>query len=429
MHDKYDGEHRPVEKKSRLTTYILVALALGILAGYLLNTSLETPAKYSDAMSLITTLFLRMIKMIIAPLVFSTLVVGIARMGDAGEVGRIGLKTLGWFLIASVMSLALGLILVNIFRPGDMLAGTLATTGHAELATSSLTLKDFITHLVPSSIVDGMAKNEILQIVVFSLFFGLAAAAVGKKAEPTIDAIDGVAHIMLKVTGYVMQFAPIAVFAAVSGIIAKEGLGVLKTYGFFMAEFYIGIAILWILLIAAGFIFLGKRIFALLTEVRGPTLLAFSTASSEAAFPKTLEGLERFGVRNRIAAFVLPIGYSFNLDGSMMYCTFAAVFIAQAYGIELSMGTQISMMAVLMLTSKGMAGVPRASLVVIAATLAQFNIPEAGLVLLLSIDHFLDMARSATNVIGNSVATAVVAKWEGELTTPIKQDPATAPLR
>ncbi|AVR99019.1 dicarboxylate/amino acid:cation symporter [Pseudoduganella armeniaca] len=418
-----------MEKKSRLTTYILVALALGILAGYLLNTSLETPAKYSDAMSLITTLFLRLIKMIIAPLVFSTLVVGIARMGDAGEVGRIGLKTLGWFFIASVMSLALGLILVNIFRPGDMLAGTLAATGHAELATSSLTLKDFITHLVPSSIVDGMAKNEILQIVVFSLFFGLAAAAVGKKAEPTIEAIDGVAHIMLKVTGYVMQFAPVAVFAAVSGIIAKEGLGVLKTYGFFMAEFYLGIAILWGLLIAAGFLFLGTRIFALLTEVRGPTLLAFSTASSEAAFPKTLEGLERFGVRNRIAAFVLPIGYSFNLDGSMMYCTFAAVFIAQAYGIELSMGTQISMMAVLMLTSKGMAGVPRASLVVIAATLAQFNIPEAGLVLLLSIDHFLDMARSATNVIGNSVATAVVAKWEGELTTPVKQDPATAPLR
>jgi len=417
------------EKKSRLTTYILVALALGIVAGYLLNLSLETPAKYADTMSLITTLFLRLIKMIIAPLVFSTLVVGIARMGDAGEVGRIGLKTLGWFFIASVMSLALGLILVNLFRPGDMLKGTIDMAAHADLATSSLTLKDFITHLVPSSIVDGMAKNEILQIVVFSLFFGLGAAAVGKKAEPMIEAIDGVAHVMLKVTGYVMQFAPLAVFAAVSGIIAKQGLGVLKTYGVFMAEFYLAIAILWGLLIAAGFIFLGKRIFALLTEVRGPTLLAFSTASSEAAFPKTLEGLERFGVRNRIAAFVLPIGYSFNLDGSMMYCTFAAVFIAQAYGIELSMGTQISMMAVLMLTSKGMAGVPRASLVVIAATLAQFNIPEAGLVLLLSIDHFLDMARSATNVIGNSIATAVVAKWEGELTAPTDKDVATAPLR
>ncbi|WP_338768042.1 dicarboxylate/amino acid:cation symporter [Massilia sp. METH4] len=420
-----------MEKKNRLTTWILVALALGIVAGYILNSTMTTPTTYSDAMSLITTMFLRLIKMIIAPLVFSTLVVGIARMGDAGEVGRVGVKTLAWFFVASVLSLALGLVLVNLFRPGDALAGTLAATGPAaNLATSSLTLKDFITHLIPTSIVDGMAKNEILQIVVFSLFFGLAAAAVGKKADPLIESIDGIAHIMLKVTHYVMQFAPIAVFAAVSGIIAKEGLVVLKTYGVFMAEFYFGIAVLWGLLIGAGFLFLGKRIFELLTEVRGPTILAFSTASSEAAFPKTLEGLERFGVRNRIAAFVLPIGYSFNLDGSMMYCTFAAVFIAQAYGIELSLGTQMTMMAVLMLTSKGMAGVPRASLVVIAATLSQFNIPEAGLVLLLSIDHFLDMARSATNVIGNSIATAVVAKWEGELVQPTDKDKdlATEPL-
>jgi Na+/H+-dicarboxylate symporter len=422
-----------MEKKNRLTTWILVALALGIVVGYILNTTMASTAPYSDAMTLITTMFLRLIKMIIAPLVFSTLVVGIARMGDAGEVGRIGIKTLGWFFVASVMSLALGLVLVNLFRPGDALKGTLDTAAHVtSLATSSLTLKDFVTHLIPASIVDGMAKNEILQIVVFSLFFGLGAAAVGKKAEPMIDAIDGVAHVMLKVTGYVMQFAPLAVFAAVSGIIAKEGLIVLKTYGVFMAEFYFGIAVLWGLLIAAGFVFLGKRIFDLLAEVRGPTILAFSTASSEAAFPKTLEGLERFGVRNRIAAFVLPIGYSFNLDGSMMYCTFAAVFIAQAYGIELSLGTQMTMMAVLMLTSKGMAGVPRASLVVIAATLSQFNIPEAGLVLLLSIDHFLDMARSATNVIGNSIATAVVAKWEGELTNPgergKEKDPALQPL-
>ncbi|HEX8603547.1 MAG TPA: dicarboxylate/amino acid:cation symporter [Pseudoduganella sp.] len=420
-----------MEKKNRLTIWILVALALGIVAGYILNTTVASTASYSDAMTLITTMFLRLIKMIIAPLVFATLVVGIARMGDAGEVGRVGVKTLGWFFIASVMSLALGLVLVNLFRPGDALKGTLDTAGHVtSLATSSLTLKDFISHLIPTSIVDGMAKNEILQIVVFSLFFGLGAAAVGKKAEPMIDAIDGVAHVMLKVTGYVMQFAPLAVFAAVSGIIAKEGLIVLKTYGVFMAEFYFGIALLWGLLIAAGFVFLGRRIFDLLAEVRGPTILAFSTASSEAAFPKTLEGLERFGVRNRIAAFVLPIGYSFNLDGSMMYCTFAAVFIAQAYGIELSLGTQMTMMAVLMLTSKGMAGVPRASLVVIAATLSQFNIPEAGLVLLLSIDHFLDMARSATNVIGNSIATAVVAKWEGALTNPADKDkdPALQPL-
>jgi len=419
--------------KNRLTTYILVGLALGILTGYAINVSQAAPqaTSFADYMSLITTLFLRLIKMIIAPLVFSTLMVGIARMGDTKEVGRVGIKTLGWFFIASVLSLTLGLIMVNLFRPGDALLGHIPADGAAAAAalqTSSLSLKEFITHLVPSSIIDGMAKNEILQIVVFSLFFGTAAAAVGKKAEPLIDAVDGVAHIMLKVTGYVMQFAPFAVFAAVAGTIAKSGVGVLQTYGVFMAEFYLSIGVLWAILIFAGFLFLGKRVLKLMSEVKEPTLLAFSTASSEAAFPKTLEGLERFGVRNRIAAFVLPIGYSFNLDGSMMYCTFATVFIAQAYGINMDLGTQITMMAVLMLTSKGMAGVPRASLVVIAATLSQFKIPEAGLVLLLGIDHFLDMARSATNVVGNSIATAVVAKWEGELTNTDDRELSDRPL-
>jgi Na+/H+-dicarboxylate symporter len=422
-----------MNNRSRLTTYILIALVLGIVVGYLVNANVteEQAKSFSETMSLITTLFLRLIKMIIAPLVFSTLVVGIAKMGDAKEVGRIGVKALGWFIIASVISLSLGLILVNIFRPGDAMhaMGGLPDVGATSgIATSSLTLKEFVTHLVPSSIFDGMAKNEILQIVVFSLFFGTAAAAVGARATPLIDAVDGIAHIMLKVTGYVMNFAPVAVFAAVAGIIAKSGLGVLSTYGIFMAEFYFGIVLLWVVLILIGMAFLGPRVLRLIAELRSPTLLAFSTASSEAAFPKTLEGLERFGVKNRLAAFVLPIGYSFNLDGSMMYCTFAAVFIAQAYGIELSLSTQLTMMLVLMLTSKGMAGVPRASLVVIAATLAQFDIPEAGLLLLLGIDHFLDMARSATNVIGNGIATAVVAKWEGELGEPSK-DPAVAPLR
>ena len=422
-----------MNNRNRLTTYILIALVLGIVVGYLVNANVDAAQakSFSDAMSLITTLFLRLIKMIIAPLVFSTLVVGIAKMGDAKEVGRIGVKALGWFIIASIISLSLGLVLVNLFRPGDAMAvsGALPAVGTSSgIVTTSLTLKEFITHLVPSSIVDGMAKNEILQIVVFSLFFGTAAAAVGARATPLIDAIDGVAHIMLKVTGYVMNFAPVAVFAAVAGVIAKSGLGVLSTYGIFMAEFYLGIVLLWVVLIGIGMVFLGPRVLRLIAELRSPTLLAFSTASSEAAFPKTLEGLERFGVKNRLAAFVLPIGYSFNLDGSMMYCTFAAVFIAQAYGIELSLSTQLTMMLVLMLTSKGMAGVPRASLVVIAATLSQFNIPEAGLLLLLGIDHFLDMARSATNVIGNGIATAVVAKWEGDLGEPSK-DPAVAPLR
>ncbi len=410
-----------MNKQSRLTTYILIGLALGIITGYLANINLEEASRgsFADTLALITTLFLRLIKMIIAPLVFSTLVCGIAKMGDATAVGRVGIKTLGWFFIASVMSLTLGLILVNLFRPGDALLGHMAATAaKTDLATSSLTLKDFVTHLVPASIVEGMAKNEILQIVIFSLFFGSAAAAIGQKANVLIEALDGVAHVMLKVTGYVMKFAPFAVFAAVAGTIAKSGLGVLQTYGVFMAEFYFGIALLWALLIFIGFLFLKGRIFDLMKEMRSPALLAFSTASSEAAYPKTLEGLERFGVRNRIASFVLPIGYSFNLDGSMMYCTFATVFIAQAYGIEMSLGQQMTMMAVLMLTSKGMAGVPRASLVVIAATLGQFNIPEAGMLLLLGIDHFLDMARSATNVIGNGIATAVVAKWEGEMDPP-----------
>jgi Na+/H+-dicarboxylate symporter len=420
-----------MNNRNRLTMYILVGLVLGIALGYVANASLTDATGFANTMSLVTTLFLRLIKMIIAPLVFSTLVVGIAKMGDAKEVGRIGVKALGWFVIASVISLTLGLVLVNLFRPGDALAlsNAVPAAGTASgITTSGLTLAEFITHLVPASIVDGMAKNEILQIVIFALFFGTAAAAVGARANPLIEAIDGVAHVMLKVTGYVMNLAPFAVFAAVSGIIAKSGVGVLSTYGVFMGEFYLGIVLLWVVLTLIGFLFLGPRVLTLLAELRGPTLLAFSTASSEAAFPKTLEGLERFGVRNRIAAFVLPIGYSFNLDGSMMYCTFATVFIAQAYGIEMALSTQITMMLVLMLTSKGMAGVPRASLVVIAATLAQFKIPEAGLLLLIGIDHFLDMARSATNVIGNGIATAVVAKWENELTVPQAKELATAEL-
>ena len=422
-----------MNKRNRLTTWILVGLVLGIATGYVANTQLADPKGFADGMSLVTTLFLRLIKMIIAPLVFSTLVVGIAKMGDAAEVGRIGVKALGWFIIASLLSLTLGLILVNLFRPGDAMAlsGTLPATGASSgISASGLTLKDFITHLVPTSIFDGMAKNEILQIVIFSIFFGTGAAAVGERTGPMIAAIDGAAHVMLKVTGYVMNFAPFAVFAAVAGVVATSGVGVLATYGKFMGEFYLGIALLWAILITIGVLFVGPRLFKLLGLLREPTILAFTCASSEAAYPKTLEGLERFGVKNRLAAFVLPIGYSFNLDGSMMYCTFASVFIAQAYGIELALSTQMTMMLVLMLTSKGMAGVPRASLVVIAATLNQFHIPEAGLLLLLGIDHFLDMGRSATNVIGNGIATAVVAKWEGDLADPAiaPKDVATAPL-
>jgi Na+/H+-dicarboxylate symporter len=411
-------------KANRLTLYIIIGLVAGLLVGYVVNQGDATrAAEIADGLGLITTIFLRLIKMIIAPLVFSTLVVGVAKMGDLNAVGRVGGKALLWFIFMSIVSLSLGLVMVNFFRPGDALVGKVVidATAHTGITTTSLTLKEFITHLVPASVFEGMAKNEILQIVVFSLFFGTGLAALGSRGKPLVEVIDIAAHVMLKVTGYVMWVAPIAVFAAVAGVIAKSGFGLVADFGVFMGEFYMSIALLWIVLMLIGSIFLGTRVIELIKTVREPLLLSFSTASSEAAYPKTLAQLEKFGCSNRIASFVLPIGYSFNLDGSMMYCTFATVFIAQAYGIELPIGTQITMLLILMLTSKGMAGVPRASLVVIAATLAQFNIPEAGLLLILGVDHFLDMARSATNVVGNSIATAVVAKWEGELTGPKKE--------
>jgi Na+/H+-dicarboxylate symporter len=406
-------------KKRNLTTYILFAMIAGIIVGYACNKAFpdpQTAKTVSGYISLVTDIFLRLIKMIIAPLVFSTLVVGVAHMGDTKSIGRIGLKTMGWFISASLLSLVLGLVMVNLLRPGDNIGLPLPDAGAAtNLKVASLTLKEFVTHLVPKSVVESMATNEILQIVVFSVFFGVAASALGEKAQTVVKAIEDLSHVMIKITGYVMAFAPLAVFAAMAAIVTTQGLGILVTYGKFMGGFYLSLGVLWALLFAAGFMFLGQSIFRLGKMIREPTLLAFSTASSEAAYPKTLEQLERFGVPNKIASFVLPLGYSFNLDGSMMYCTFAVMFIAQAYNIPLELGQQITMLLLLMVTSKGMAGVPRASLVVIAATLATFNIPEAGLLLIMGIDQFLDMGRSATNVIGNSIATAVVSKWEKQL--------------
>ena len=405
--------------RRKLTTWILIAMVGGIAVGYMCHMLLPTPevAKtVAGYISLITDLFLRLIKMIIAPLVFSTLVVGIAHMGDGKAVGRIGIKTMAWFVSASLMSLLLGLVLVDSLQPGASLDLPLPdVTASTNLKTASLSLKEFVTHLVPRSVFEAMANNEILQIVIFSVFFGAAAASFGDRARVVVDWVEQVSHVMLKVTGYVMALAPIAVFAAIASIVTTQGLGILWTYGKFMGEFYFGILLLWCLLAFAGFLFIGPRITRLLALIKEPIMLAFSTASSEAAYPKTLEQLERFGANPKITSFVLPLGYSFNLDGSMMYCTFATLFIAQAYKVELNLTQQITMLLILMVTSKGMAGVPRASLVVIAATLATFNIPEAGLLLIMGIDQFLDMGRSATNVVGNSIATAVVAKWEGEL--------------
>jgi len=406
-------------KKIKLTTWIFLAMIAGIIVGWMDHELLPTPEAAKTVagyISLFTDVFLRLIKMIIAPLVFSTLVVGVAHMGDTAAIGRIGLKTMGWFITASFLSLVLGLILVNVLQPGASLNLPLPdVNASSTIKTSGMSLKEFVTHLVPRSAFEAMANNEILQIVVFSLFFGVAAAAFGEKTKTIVNWIEELSHIMLRVTTYVMALAPIAVFAAMAAIVTTQGLGILWTYGKFMGQFYLGILILWGLLAFAGFLFLGPRIGRLIALIKEPILLAFSTASSEAAYPKTLEQLERFGASKKITSFVLPLGYSFNLDGSMMYCTFATLFIAQAYKIPLDLGQQFTMLLILMVTSKGMAGVPRASLVIIAATLAQFNIPEAGLLLILGIDQFLDMGRSATNVVGNSVATAVVAKWEGEL--------------
>ncbi len=354
--------------------------------------------------------------MIVAPLVFTTLVVGVAKLGDISSVGRIGGKTLAWFLSASLMSLLLGMIMVNIFKPGDAMNLPLPDLHeHLDIERGDFSLKNFLYHVFPSSVIDAMAKNEILQIVVFSLLFGVATAALGERGHVIIHFFDTVAQVILKITGYVMNLAPFAVFGAMTAIVAKQGPGILHTYLTFISEFYVSLFLLWSLLILGGFCIIGTRVLSLMRQVKEPILLAFSTSSSEAAFPKTMEELGKFGCKDNVVSFVLPLGYSFNLDGSMMYMTFASLFIAQSYGMDLSLPTQLTMLLVLMLTSKGIAGVPRASLVVIAGTLATFNIPEAGLALLLGIDPLLDMGRSATNVVGNSIATAVVSKWEGAL--------------
>lgn len=407
-------------KKLNLTHYIFIGLILGIAIGYYFNVTsptVEAQKEVADNFSIISEVFLRLIKLIVSPLVLSSLIVGIAKMGDINSVGRIGIKTLSLFMLASLISLGLGLIMVNVLRPGDAMISMVSNglSGEIAVQASTMTFKSFVLHTFPESIIDSMARNEILQVVVFSLFFATGLSALGKAGEPLIEVLDIVFHTMLKVTGYVMRMAPLAVFAAVASAITQHGMAILGTYGKFMGEFYFTVFVLWITLIFLGWLVLRSPIFKLLSNVKAAILLAFTTSSSEAAYPKILETLEDFGVPNKTASFILPIGYSFNLTGSMIYCTFATMFIAQAYQIHLSLAEQLTMLGMLMLTSKGMAGVPRASLVVIAATLIHFNIPQEGLLLLLAVDHFLDMARSATNVVGNTISCAIVAKWEKEI--------------
>ena len=407
-------------KNNRLTLYILIAMVLGIITGYIVHTQ-STPEfinKFGTNIKLLTTIFLRLVLMIIAPLVFSTLVVGIAKLGDLKTVGRVGGKALLWFISASLVSLLLGMVLVNFFQPGTAIDLSNAdTAGAKDLIgkTQEFSLLKFVEHVFPKSVIEAMATNEILQIVVFSIFFGVALTSIGEYAKPVLKALDAVSHIILKMVGYVMNFAPLGVFGAMAAVIALKGLTVFYFYGQYMLYFLIGIFILWAILLGVGFMILKNRLPTLLRRITQPLIIAFSTTSSEAVFPKLTEELERFGCRDKIVAFILPLGYSFNLDGSMMYMTFASLAIAQAYGIHLDIGTQLTMLLVLMLTSKGIAGVPRASLVVVTATCAMFGIPPEGIALILPIDHFCDMFRSMTNVLGNALATSAVSKWEGEL--------------
>ena len=406
--------------RNRLTLFIIIGMAAGIILGYVVhkNASTEYIGKFATNIRLLTTIFLRLVQMIIAPLVFSTMVVGIAKLGDLKSVGRIGGKALLWFVSASLVSLLLGMLWVNFFHPGSSIDLSNAdVSGAKDLIgkTQEFSLQKFVEHVFPKSVFDAMANNEILQLVVFSIFFGVAATVVGDYAKPVIKALEGVSHIILKMVTYVMNFAPFGVFGAIAAIIAIKGLEVFNFYGHYLLYFIIGIFSLWAILLLVGFLVLKRRVPALLKRIAQPLLIAFSTTSSEAVFPKLTEELERFGCKDKIVAFTLPLGYSFNLDGSMMYMTFASLAIAQAYKIQLDIPTQLTMLLVLMLTSKGIAGVPRASLVVVTATCGMFHIPPEGIALILPIDHFCDMFRTATNVLGNALATAAVSKWEGEL--------------
>jgi Na+/H+-dicarboxylate symporter len=401
-----------------LTVQIVIAMLLGAILGIFVHQyyDIDFAKAFSAYVKMLATVFIRLVQMIISPLVFTTLVVGIAKLGDIKSVGRIGGKAMAWFFSASFISLLIGLFWVNILKPGTGLNLSnidVAAASDINEKSHSFSAQNFIEHIIPKSIVEAMANNEILQIVIFSIFFGLAAAAIGDHAKPVVNALDKTSHIILKMVNYVMKFAPVGVFGAIAGVFAIRDLNdLLLTYAKFFGSFLVGISTLWIFLLFIGFVFLGHRLIALLKHIVSPLIIAFGTTSSEAVFPKLTEELERFGIKDRIVSFMLPLGYSFNLDGSMMYMTFASIFIAQAYGIPLDMPTQLTMLFVLMLTSKGIAGVPRASLVVVAATCGMFNIPIEGIALILPIDHFCDMFRSATNVLGNALATSVVAKWE-----------------
>jgi Na+/H+-dicarboxylate symporter len=406
--------------QNKLFFAIIIALIAGLAIGAVVNNVYPSNAEYfATNIKLLGTIFIRLVQMIIAPLVFTTLVVGIGKMGDGKMIGRVGGKAMLWFVLASLVSLLIGLVMVNCLQPGNIIKLPVQDVSSAsELVKSSkgFSIEDFINHIIPKSLFEAFAQNEVLQIVVFSVMFGLALSSFEESySKPIIRVLDIIAHVILKMVGYIMWFAPIGVFGSIAAVVAVNGLEFFQVYAVFLLDFLIALAILWAVLLLVGYIILGNRLFELLKRIKEPLLIAFSTTSSEAVFPKLVEELERFGCNNRVVSFILPLGYSFNLDGSMMYMTFASIFIAQIFNVPLTLGQEITMLLILMLTSKGIAGVPRASLVVIVAVCPLFNIPPEGIALILPIDHFCDMGRSMTNVLGNALATSAVSKWEGQM--------------
>lgn len=402
----------PNLKHSKLTALIFIALILGVVVGHF-------SPDFAVRMRPFATIFLRMVKMIIAPLLFATLVVGIAGHGDAKSLGKIGLKTIIYFEIVTTLALIIGLTMANLFKPGvGFVTGTSAHAIHMQeaglmAATQAHTsISQMVTDIFPTSIIDAMAQGNLLQIVVFSIFFALAICAVGKAAEPVIKILNSVSQIMFKFTEYVMYFAPLGIFGAIAATVGANGLTVLKSYCKIIGALYAALAVFvfLVLIIACKIVKISFR--NLLRALQEPALLAFTTASSEAAFPKAMDIMERFGVPKNIVGFVMPTGYTFNLDGSTLYLAMAVLFSSQIVGIHLDLNQQLVIMLALMLTSKGIAGIPRVSLIVLAGTLASFNIPILGVAILLGIDQILDMGRTTVNLVGNCVATVVIARWE-----------------
>ncbi|WP_278379626.1 dicarboxylate/amino acid:cation symporter [Chryseobacterium arthrosphaerae] len=412
--------------QNKLFIAIIIALILGVGIGGIVHVKYpESAEPFSKNIKLLGTVFIRLVQMIIAPLVFTTLVVGIAKMSDIKMIGRVGTKAMLWFISASLVSLFIGLMLVNWLEPGHVTKLPIQDVASAEdllKSSKSFSMEDFVKHMIPKSLFEAFATNEVLQIVVFAIMFGVALANLGEEySKPAVKLFDIIAHGILKMVGYIMWFAPFGVLGAIAAVVATNGFEIFKVYAIYLRDFFFALGVLWLVLLLVGYFILGNRLFDLLKRIKEPLLIAFSTTSSEAVFPKLVEELEKFGCNSRVVSFILPLGYSFNLDGSMMYMTFASIFIAQIYGIEMTIGQQITMLLVLMLTSKGIAGVPRASLVIIVATCSMFGIPPEGIALILPIDHFCDMGRSMTNVLGNTLATSAVSKWEGQLTEPIEK--------